>query len=393
MKNIKTIISKELYRFFKDIRLVITTLFIPALMIYSLYSFMGPAISSSFTPDDSYVGTVYVANYPESVENILETAELNIVLFEIESNEIDSKKELVTNNAAELIIVFPENFDNEVTSYDPLSGLSAPHVEIYFNSSETESTNLYNVFLSILDVYESSMANRFDINAAAADYDLADEKDVIVMMFSMLLPFLIITFLFSGCMALAPESIAGEKERGTIATLLITPIKRSELAIGKIVSLSVLATLSALSSFLGTMLSLPKMMGPAMEGAGTMAYGILDYIGLLLVITSTVLVLITLVSIISAFAKSVKEATTLVMPLMIVVFLLGITSMFAGATTNTVLYAIPIYNSVHVMSSIFSFNFNLTNFVITLVSNVLYTGLLIFVLTKMFNNEKIMFSK
>ena len=41
-------------------------------------------------------------------------------------------------------------------------------------------------------------------------------------------------------MAVAPESIVGEKERGTIATLLVTPMKRSELAVGKVLSLSVI---------------------------------------------------------------------------------------------------------------------------------------------------------
>ncbi|MFQ7035420.1 MAG: ABC transporter permease subunit [Candidatus Borkfalkia sp.] len=53
-------------------------------------------------------------------------------------------------------------------------------------------------------------------------------------------------------MGIAPESIAGEKERGTIATLLVTPIKRSELVVGKVLSLSALSSLSAISSFIGT---------------------------------------------------------------------------------------------------------------------------------------------
>mgnify|MGYP002564867313 CR=1 FL=1 len=68
-------------------------------------------------------------------------------------------------------------------------------------------------------------------------------------------------FLFSGCMAVAPESIAGEKERGSIATLLVTPLGRGELAMGKVISLGCISLLSGASSFLGTMLSLPKLMG------------------------------------------------------------------------------------------------------------------------------------
>ena len=41
-------------------------------------------------------------------------------------------------------------------------------------------------------------------------------------------------------MSVAPESIAGEKDRGTIATLLVTPLKRTHLAIGKIISLAII---------------------------------------------------------------------------------------------------------------------------------------------------------
>jgi sodium transport system permease protein len=78
---------------------------------------------------------------------------------------------------------------------------------------------------------------------------------------------LIIMFLFSGAMSIGPDSIAGEKERGTIATLLVTPVKRSEIAIGKVMSLSIISLFSATSSFIGIMLSLPKLL--QMEETGT----------------------------------------------------------------------------------------------------------------------------
>ena len=71
---------------------------------------------------------------------------------------------------------------------------------------------------------------------------------------AMIMPMLMVSFLFSGSMGVAPEAIAGEKERGTMATLLVTPINRAHIAIGKILSLSVIALLSGLSSFLGVIL-------------------------------------------------------------------------------------------------------------------------------------------
>ena len=75
------------------------------------------------------------------------------------------------------------------------------------------------------------------------------------MVFSSLLPMLLMMFLYSGCASVAPESIAGEKERGTIATMLITPTKRSDIAIGKILALAIIALLS------GTSISVERRLG------------------------------------------------------------------------------------------------------------------------------------
>ena len=143
----------------------------------------------------------------------------------------------------------------------------------------------------VLDSYESALANKFDINPGGEGYDLASEEDISAQVFSMMVPMLMMAFLFSGCMAVAPESIAGEKERGTIATLLVTPLKRSHLALGKILSLSVIAILSGLSSFLGTMLSLPKLMGGG-EMLKADVYGVKEYGMLLLVILSTTIMMV-----------------------------------------------------------------------------------------------------
>ena len=209
----------------------------------------------------------------------------------------------------------------------------------------------------------------------------------------MMLPMLLMIFLFSGCMAVAPEAIAGEKERGTIATLLITPVSRSQIALGKIMALSVIALLSAASSAIGTILSLPKLMGGAGSISGSL-YSAGDYLLLAAVIASTVLLLVALISIVSAFAKTMKEAQTLVMPLMLVVMFLGITAMFGnGASNNSAVYLIPLYNSVQSMVSILTFDISALHLLLTVGSNLVYALLGALVLTRMFRSEKIIFSK
>lgn len=394
MKNILTIIKKEFSRFFKDRRMVLTTLILPGLLIYLIYSFMGDGLSSIFSSSEDYVSTVYVCNMPESLKTTYFSGIENIKLEDVTESEKADILESIENKEKDCLVIFPENFLEKINSYDSsVPGSAAPCVEIYYNSTRTESQTSYATFAAVLDAFESTMSNKFDINAGGLKFDLASEKDITGQLFSMIMPMLIMLFVFSGCMAVAPESIAGEKERGTIATLLVTPIKRSELAIGKIAALSAIALLSGISSFLGTILSLPKLYGDAMEGI-SVSYAFGDYMMLLGILLSTVLIMISLISIISAYAKSVKEASTLIMPLMIVVMLLGISSMFASSVSNSFwVYLIPLFNTAQAMSGIFSFNANVLYVVITIVANLIYSGLLVLMLTKMFSSEKIMFSK
>jgi sodium transport system permease protein len=212
---------------------------------------------------------------------------------------------------------------------------------------------------------------------------------------SKLLPMLIIMMLFSGTMAIAPSAIAGEKERGTIATLLVTPLRRNELALGKIVSLSSIALLSGISSFIGIALSLPNMIAASDESIDIpFNYTPNDYIALLLVILASVLVMASAVSLLSALAKDVKNAGTMITPFMLVVMLAGLLPMFqTGTADNLVIYLIPFYNAIEVMADVFAHSMRWTPVLITLISDIAYTGIAVWGLTRMFNSEKVMFSK
>ena len=395
MRNsIITVMKKEFMRFFTDRRMVVTTLLMPGIMIYFLYSFMGSGLGSKLGESEDFVASIAVQNLPESMQTIGE-GETPMEFKDLSEEGMEQALEQLqqSEDSCDLVAVFPEDFDAQVASYDVTAGTEAPAVKLYYNSTNKDSQLTYNMMREILDTYESALANKFDVNPGEESYDMATKEDMSAQIFSMMVPMLLMIFLSSGRMAVAPESIAGEKERGTIATLLVTPIKRSHLAIGKIISLSVIAVLSGLSSFLGTMLSLPKLMGGE-ESVDASVYGVGDYILTLLVILSTVLVIITLVSIISAFAKNVKEATGWVTPVMIISMLLGVTSMVESlCMTDPVWYLIPLYNSVQSMNGIFSMEPNIINIVVTVVANVCYAGIGVLVLAKMFDNEKVMFSK
>lgn len=389
--SILTIMKKELARFFGDKRMVVSIL-LPGILIYVMYSFMGSAMGSMIGVDEDYVPTIQAVSLPGSVEALTQAAGLPVE--GVEPGGVESAKSAVTDQELDLLLVFPENFDESVAAYTTASGAAAPNVEIYYNSASATSQSAYMSVTALLDSYESQLANKFDVNAGGDGYDLATQEDAAGSYFAMLLPLLMMIFLYSGCSAVAPESIAGEKERGTIATMLITPIRRSDIAVGKILALAVVALLSGASSTVGTILALPQLMGEASEDISADIYGIQDYLLLAAVILSTVLLLVTLISILSAFAKTIKEAQTYAMPLMILVMVLGITGMFGGgASQELTAYLIPLYNSVQCMVGIFSFSTLPAGVAATVAVNGVCTILGVVALARMFNSEKVIFSK
>ncbi|MDR2035356.1 MAG: ABC transporter permease [Coriobacteriales bacterium] len=389
------ILKKELYRFFTDKRTVVTTIILPGLMIFIIYSFIGSAMQGFFSVSGDYAPTISAVNLPDSIEAIGQAAGLQTYAASEES--IEQVKQQITNGEADLLVVFPKDFDRTIAARESASvGYAPPNVQIYYNSTSSESNTAYGVFSGMLNAYLSSLDTpSFVINQGSAAYDLVSEENATGFMLSSILPLLILIFLFTGGVGVGLESIAGEKERGTIATLLVTTLKRQELALGKVVSLSCIALLAALSSFVGVLLSIPSLLGASgSEIAGTAAtlYGVSEYLPLLAVILSTCLLFASLISILSAFAKSVREASTLVLPLMILIMLVAVVGMFQGAQSGPLFFLIPAYNSVQSMVAIFSYSIVPLNLVITIISNLVLTGFCIFVLTRMFNSERIIFS-
>ncbi len=395
--NTWTIIRKEFARFFGDRQLVFTTVIMPGLLIYLIYSLMGVGIRNMETQGEQDVVTVRVENMPQSVAPLLASLDSSIALVQqpVSQADIDALQDKEINA---VLMRFPANFDDLVATYDPQGGQPAPNVEIYYNSTNNASNRVFTIMETALNAYEDGMANRFDINRADEEgqtFNQASDDQVLGDILSKLLPMLIIMMLFSGVMAIAPSSIAGEKERGTIATLLVTPMRRNELAIGKIVSLSCIALLSGISSFVGIALSLPNMIQAGGDGIEIpFNYTTSDYVALLLVIFASVLVMASAISLLSALAKDVKNAGTMITPFMLVIMLAGLLPMFQTETVHSLVnYFIPFYNSIQVMADVFAHSLNWTALFITLGSNIVYTGIAIWGLTRMFNSEKVMFSR
>ena len=399
MKNGAFVIfRKEMARFLGDKRLFFTTVILPGLMIFLMYNVMGNSLSSMMkdTKDKAY--ETYVVNMSAVADAALNEGGFNVT--EITENETESIKAKLKKKEADLLVVFPEDFDSILTNYSA-SDSDVPFVEVYYNSAEMASSAAFSKITLVLDGVEQQVSNVFDINPDEENtmYDVATSEDTTGTIFATILPMVLLMLIYSSCMAIAPESIAGEKERGTFAAMLLTPVPRGQIALGKVLALSVMALLGGVSSCVGTIFSMPALMGDMMEPGDGMsmslsAYTAGDYVGLVLIILSTVILFITIISVLSAFAKSVKEAATLVLPVMLIVMFAGFSSMYSTeAKAEIYWYLIPIMNSVQSLIGIFARAANPVNIAVTVCVNVAISSVGMVVLRQMFNSEKIMFAK
>ena len=388
MSKIFVVLKKELRRFFTD-RRMLTSIFLPGILIFIIYSLLGGVVTDMMSQQITDY-SVHIENEPTQFSMIFDVSDWNVE----KNKEALTKEEAISKiseGSLDLYIIYEVDFYNKILAYDTTLG-KAPDVEIYYNSTIDSSYALYNYVTTYLSQIEAQLANKFDVNTDLnINYDMATEEDISTKIIGMILPFILMTFLISGAMGICSESIAGEKERGTIATLLVTPVRRSDLVIGKIAALGITTMASAFVSFLGLILSLPKLAGADFS---------IDYYGfgplaiLLLVVVVTALFFTTILTIVSTYAKSVKEATSLSGPLTIIVMVVGMSGMMAtSANTNLWMYLIPIYNSIQSFTGILNDSINIFAIIITVISNLAYIGLGVFLLTKMFNSEKIMFNK
>lgn len=395
--NILTIMKKECSRLFGDKKLFLTAVILPGLLIFVMYNLMGNLMANINSVEKDYVYQIYAVNMPDSISGIISAGDLNVNVINTSEADAESVKQRITDKEADILIKFPVGFDALVEAYDVSSETSAPNVQIWSNMARTESAEANDIITSVLNEYEYSMANKFDINAVSAEnpdeqYQLASEADIFMTYFVYMLPMMLIMFIFVGCQAIAPESIAGEKERGTLGTLLVTPAKRSDIALAKIFSITIFGLLGAAGSFLGLMLSLPKMMQT--DSVSIDYYSIADYAMIFIISVSTVLVFVSILSILSAYSKSIKEATTYSMPFMILSILFGLSSMLTGGVPKEIYYyLIPVFNSAQCLTAIFKLEASALNIAVTTGTNIVFMLLCTFALTRMFNSEKIVFDK
>lgn len=401
MKNpIMIVMNKELTRVFSDKKMVFSLFIMPAILMVGIYSFMGKAMNSMMDDIKEHVAKIYVENAPEGFSDFIGQSGIIADIQYAKDESGEEVKNMIFDGTLDLYVVFEENFLNKVADYQ--NGSEVPELKTYYNPSEDYSNEARDKFLKLVaEPYRQALlAERIgDLNSLAifvidkdpASSVIMDESKASGKMMGMLLPYLIVILLFTGPMSLGIDAITGEKERGTLASMLVSPVKRSQIVLGKLLSLSILSCLSAIVYAGSIAFSLPKLYKGMEESGMTMKVTPLQILMLLVIMLALVYLYVSVVGAICVFAKNAKEAGTYVSPAYIVVLVAGVLTMFAGNKETALgMFAIPVYGSATAIQKLLVNELTMAQFGLAVGGSLLAAVIFTAIITKAFNSEKVM---
>lgn len=403
MNGIKQIFGKEMARILKDRKMVFSVFLLPVIIMVVILSIISNLAERMEEDLAEHTSIVYVQNEPESFQSFLDAGDYKYDLRTVaDSKKRNQAEDEILQGAADLIIEFPENFDSMISGYQ--LGDEIPQIKTYYNPSEDYSLQAYQeISGGTLEAYRQvllagRMGNAeatavFTVNSDNDRMEIQDEDKASGKAVGMMLPYFITVLLFAGAMGIGADMIAGEKERGTMASLLVAPIKRTSIVLGKVFALMVVSGISSLIYVAVMVICMPLMM-KSMTGTDGEGFSLQmnaeQIVMLALLLVSIAFLYAAIVALISVFAKTTKEATSYITPVYMIVLVIGLLTMFQTGTPEPSKYYIPIYNSALTLQGILSQEVTVTQYVVTLVETLIMGGVLTACVARAFKNEKIM---
>lgn len=390
MKKILIIAKKEFLDMLRDKRTLMRMIFIP-LLAFPLIIFAVNKLQSSQSEKEATkelkVGYVLNGQSQQMIDALDTTANFT---FSAYTDTVDLRKAIKTAEL-DLGIWYSPNFDNEYKS-----GRQGKYSVFYQRASKEE----YERLEKLLDQHEAFLVQeRLAQNELPADYvkplqrqlvNLSEMKEVIGKYAGGILPYIFMSFCFMGCMLPAIDLFAGEKERGTIETLLVTPVNRIHILIGKMIVVTAFGLLSATVALVGLIGSL-YLMGNEGGDLVQIVSGIITpqlVVTLYLLLIPIAIFFAGIMIPISVYSRSFKEAQSILTPLNIAVIIPAMVGFLPGLELDMTTAFIPIVNVVLATKAIIAGTAEALPLIITFASLILLSAIAVFISFQQFGKEE-----
>jgi sodium transport system permease protein len=290
-----------------------------------------------------------------------------------------------------------------VTLTDSLSASGIPtyKVNIRYDGSEEKGQLLYRKLeKSLIGTGQKVTASRLrDLNVEQeyikpilinqTDTSTAQKKMGNIL--GMMLPYMMILMLVTGAAVIAADLVAGEKERRTLETLLVSSASRSEIVLGKYLTIITMAMINVTINLISISFSIRFLLSQMGLDTQGMSMPVNSFLILLLAMLPLATLFAALLLSISTFSRNMKEARAYEQPIMIVCMLLGMISFIPSVEINNLLSLIPVVNIALLFKAVMVGEWQLSHLLITVGSTLLLDILAIWATVKLFNTESILF--
>lgn len=378
--NLGNMLKKELRDMFRDKKslamMLVIPIFIPLLVIG-----MSALFEMQMTQDPSEYNLIgFDYELSEVENNIIQELNINPVI----GTEEELKQKFDNNEIYLYVLKDDNNYtingdDSEATTYASML------VESYFNSYKNY---LQNEYLTDKNINSDEVINIINLKENIVKQDSYFANFIINYAFLFIIMAITVSATYP-----ATDTTAGEKERGTLETLLTFPIRSKDIIIGKFLSVSISSIITGLISLILTIVSLllANNMFTIYEGSNLML-PITSLIFAIVVIVAYSFLISGLCIAIASNSKTFKEAQSALTPLTFISFFPGMIAFMINIQTTNILALIPFINFTLIFTDITNGNIDYLNIFLMLLSTIVIIAVILSIIIKQYKSEKVLFN-
>jgi len=392
-KNIRLIFIKELVGTIRDKRTIIAMIIIPLIFYPVLFTGIGYFNKLGSMKSEEAASKIIIRGAefaPQLVKHLRDSEKVEILI-----TEEDSPNKL-QNGDVQAVLVIPSDFKYKIEQEEP------GKLILKYDTTEAKSRVAQKRVNQIIEKYKGeillqrisrlNLQEEFLTPLILQEENIATAEKITGSFLAVILPYLIIILIFAGAMHTAVDITAGEKERGTIATLLVSQISRLEIVLGKCFAVMLISFTSMVLGLLGLILAflLGASIAGGIEGVN---FGIsINTIFLLFLVLFPLVGLASAVLVmVGIFARNIREASSYITPIYMLTVFLGVISVSQGMELTGKMFLVPILNSSFVFKELLMGKIYWNHILITFSANMIIAGLALLGATRLFTKEEVLF--
>ncbi|MEL6356033.1 MAG: ABC transporter permease, partial [Bacteroidota bacterium] len=391
---ISTIYRKEIREVLRDKRMLYLVILMPFFLYPVLFLTMGSVGSNTIDKINTEKVSVFVN--PEGKGSPLAELLAADTTLEVKYESLPQSR-LDSIRGKSLAIILP------AVEADSTATLQSQTITIYGDNTQDVISSRRRRIAGKFNAYGTQIVNqRLTNKGLAGDFiqpikieqtDTASDRSAAGAIMGRMIPIMLLLFIFIGCIYIAIDTTAGEKERRTLQTIYTTPVSTNEIIAGKFLAVATVGIVSAFANLGSLLLSMQlqaRIMGD--DGADSpfqisLAGGDLAWL-ILLVILATVFLAALSMGIV-LLANSYKEAQSYVTPLMMIVLIPAIMASMPGMELTTQSAMIPMFNICLAMAAIFKGTYSLGTIGLVALFALIYGLVGLWLAGRTFGNESV----